>query len=244
MSNWDDVAKRQKDLIRRFRDGVVLIAPYSAPVVESLDNGVTPDIVVPEGYVPLGWFTEEGYSVTSEVEASEIRSAGSARPTRKDIISRSSSLTVVAQETNVRTIALNAGVDMGLLVTTSTGQLVVDVPDVPDSRAYRLLAITKDQSRSGADIYVAVHYSSAKLTNQSSPSYAPGDTALQYSLTFEGEPDDEAGFAERHLFSGPGWAEYLEKMGLTLGGAPAPAGGGGTPPAGGEGGGDGGIVGG
>ena len=221
MADYDSLKNKQTELIRKALDGSAFLAPISSAGITNLTTyAAGPPVVrdltpLPTGYDDLGWLTTEGMSFSREVAQSDIGSFGSVSPTRTDIQSDTSSVTVVAQETKMLTIGLATGADLtGVTPAVNTGEVSIAKPTKPQSRAYRLLCLAVDLGDAG-EIYIGRYFPRAKVSSYSEQSFSGGDEAITWGVTFTGEEDSAAGYSERWLFGGPGWFALLSAMGFS-----------------------------
>ncbi len=216
MVTFADWQTHQTQLIRKAKNGSVFLAPVATSIPTALTSGASAALVaLPAGYDDLGLTTEDGSTFGREVEESTIRSFGHTEPTRSDVIADTTTLQVVAQETKLLTIGLYLGADTtGLEADATTGELIIDKPQVPESLHYRLMAVYVDQYE-GDVIYYARILPQAKVTNYGEQQFNQGDGAfIGYDLTFTGFFDETLGTAERWVFGGPGWLALLADMGI------------------------------
>jgi hypothetical protein len=216
--SYADVENRKQQLIRKALQGSAFIAEITAEVIQALTTGAGDLTPPPEGYDDLGWLTEDGMATATETAQSDITSFGSTTPTRSDITSETTTLTVTAQETKLLTIGLITGASTaGMVADAGTGELRIDKPDRPSARFYRVLTLAVDESETGQELYMARFLPRAKITAKTPPNYAGGDAAITYGLTFTGFKDSELGYSESWLFGGPGWLEMLADMDVEQG---------------------------
>lgn len=222
MPNYEALKNKQTELIRKALDGSVFLNPTinSASVITSLTEDSTADPGTPElaelpsGYDDLGWLTSDGAQFSRDVSTSEVTSWGSVSPTRTDVTSDTTTMSVTAQETKLLTIGLATGADLSALTPDSTtGELSVAKPTRPKSKHYRVLSLAVDQS-DGGEIYIARFLPRAKVTGYSEQAFAGGDDPITWGVTFTGEEDSSLGYSERWIFAGAGWKAQLEAMGF------------------------------
>jgi hypothetical protein len=218
VGNYDLLANKKRELIRKGLKGSVFLADLDADSIDDLTTGVTPNIELaplPDGYDDLGWLTTEGAAFARAVAQADISSWGSNTPTRTDITSDISSLTVAMQETKLLTIGLGTGADLASLVPDpTTGELRIDKPATPDSKSYRVLTVAVDAYQ-GEEIYIGRYLPSAKVTNYAEQALGGGDEGIGWGVTFTGEEDSDLGFSESWIFGGQGWFNLLDKMGFS-----------------------------
>lgn len=220
MPAYADLAKRQNDLIRKALEGSVFVGPPTAPAVatitqDSVATPGTPELAaLPAGYSDLGYLDDNGAVFSDAVSNSDITSWGSVEPTRRDITSDVSTLHVVAQETNLQTMAAYIGVDPAAIThDATTGEVGVSKPDRPSVRHYRIYVLGVDIGDAG-EIYVAQFWPRASVTDKGDQVYASGDTGIWWDTTWTAYKDATLGYAVRFMFGGPGWKPLLTEMGF------------------------------
>lgn len=217
--NYAALKNKQSELIRKATDGSVFVAPASAAAISDLTT-VTGAVIslttLPTGYDDLGWLTGDGAQFSRDVSTSDITSWGSVAPTRSDVTSDSTTLTVVAQETSLITIGLGTGADFAAIkAKTGTGEVSIAKPLRPSSRTYRVLSLAVDENEFG-EIYLARFLPRGKVTSYAAQNHSGGDSAIEWGVTFTGEPDSALGYSERWIFGGAGWFGLLDKMDIDL----------------------------
>jgi hypothetical protein len=218
---YADIREKQAELIRKALDGSAFIAPLTSTVLTTLTKYTAgPPVVIdlqalPAGYEDIGWVTADGMQSSVSSESSAITSFGSVSPTRTDVTSESSTVTVVMQETKALTIGLYTGADPAALdLAANTRELDIKKALRPTSRSYRLLRLAVDENEFG-EIYIGQFFPRAKVTGRADMNMAGGDQALTWGVTFTAEEDSTAGYSERWLFGGAGWAGLEAKLGFT-----------------------------
>ena len=215
MAAWADaITEKKAELIRKALDAVVLVADTSAAVPSTISEATaSAGLVVPTGFDPLGWHSDDGLTWGREVENVDITSHGSVDPTRSDIQRITSTLQVTCQETNLPTLGLSLGMDLDSVAPPTSGEVKLDEPSRPKSKVYRVLGLSVDDSDNG-EIYIGRLFARAKITEQGEQTWSDGDEAMVRQLTFQAYQDSTAGFAVRHFFGGPGWRALLTDMGF------------------------------
>lgn len=220
MGNFDSIKKHQSELIRKALSGSVFIAEATADPIEDLteSTGTSPNQVIglaelPTGYFDLGLLSDDGVSHSSETTSSDVTSWQSVTPTRSDITSEITTITLLAQETSLVTLALTSGSTFSSLVPAAvTGELSIPKASRPSSKFYRLLTLAVDENEFG-EIYLARYFPRAKITGKAEQAFAKGDTPIGWGMTFQGYEDSSVGYSERLIFGGPGWFGLKAKMG-------------------------------
>lgn len=220
MASYDALKNKQTELIRKALDGSAFIGGIADdPIVNLTMYTAGPPAVIdlsplPEGWDDLGWLTSDGAQFARDVATSEVTSWGSVSPTRTDITSDTTTLTVTAQETKMLTIGLATGADLSAVVpAANTGEVSIAKPTKPSSRYYRVLSLAVDQGDAG-EIFIGRFLPRAKVTSYAEQAFAGGDDPITWGVTFTGEEDSTLGFSERWLFGGAGWAALLDDMGF------------------------------
>jgi hypothetical protein len=219
--SYDALKKKQTELIRKSLDGSGFISDLSAEPIDKLTtvtgtgaNAVISLRELPEGWDDLGFLTPDGVAFSRDVSTSEVTSWGSTTPTRTDVITDTSTVTVTAQETKLLTIGMATGADLANFVPDpGTGEVRIAKPVRPKSKHYRFLSLAVDNGEYG-EIYIARFLPRAKVSSYAEQSFGQSDDPTSWGVTLTGEVDDELGYSEEWLFGGPGWAPLLEKMGF------------------------------
>lgn len=214
-SNFLALSEKKEDLIRKTVDMSVFVAPYTAPVITNLTDTDKLLAPLPAGYEDIGLINSDGAQFSSEIERSEITSAGRTTPTRTDITSDVTSLEIACQETKLATIGLHTGADTtGIVPDPTTGEVSIAKPERPKPKRYRVLAIGVDENEAG-EIYIARFFPKAEVSERSDQAFqSEEDEALLWGVTMTGRYDSTAGYSERWLFGGPGWFAMLSQMGF------------------------------
>lgn len=221
MPAYDALKNKQNELIRKALDGSVFLAPVTAdPIADLTQDSVaapgTPELMaLPTDWDDLGFLTSDGASFARDVSASEVTSWGSVTPTRTDVVTDTSTLTVTAQETKLLTIGLATGADLAALVAdATTGEVSIAKPSRPKSKHYRVLSLAVDEGDFG-EIYIARFMPRAKVSSYAEQSFGGGDDPITWGVTLTGETDSDLGYSERWIFGGAGWKGLLTDMGIT-----------------------------
>jgi hypothetical protein len=221
VADYEALKNKQTELIRKALDGSVFVADVTADAITNLTTYTAgPPVVIdltplPTGYDDLGWLTNDGAQFSRDVSASEVTSWGSVTPTRTDVTSDSTTMTVTAQETKLLTIGMATGADLsGITPAVNTGEVSIAKPARPKSKHYRVLSLAVDQGDDG-EIYIARFLPRAKVTGYAEQSFGGGDDPITWGVTLAGEEDSTLGYSERWIFGGPGWNALLVPMGFS-----------------------------
>lgn len=225
--SYDALKNKQAELIRKALDGSVFLADLSADPIANLTT-FTPAVTgppavpasidltpLPIDWDDLGYLSGDGAAFSRDVSTSEVSSWGSVTPTRTDVVSDTSTLTVTAQETKLLTIGLATGADLANIVPdANTGEVRIAKPSRPKSKHYRVLSLAVDEGE-GGEIYIARFLPRAKVSSYAEQSFGSGDDPVTWGVTLTGEVDDDLGYSEEWLFGGAGWNALLVQMGFT-----------------------------
>lgn len=191
-------------------------APFSAAAITNLTSGASAALVaLPTGYKDLGHLSTDGASFGRETTVSEVRSFGSAEPTRSDMTSDTITMSITAQEHKALTLGMYTGADLTAATATAvTGEYQIAKPTVPGINFYRVLGLFVDRTDAG-DIYLGRFMPRAQITELGEQSFGDGDDPIQFPMTFTGKEDSVLGYSHKWIFAGPGWLALLADMGIT-----------------------------
>ncbi|MBA2696853.1 MAG: hypothetical protein H0U62_13680 [Actinobacteria bacterium] len=165
------------------------------------------------GYVDLGLVTkDDGYSFGNEWETSEVTSHGIADPTRRDVLSATSTVGLTAQETKRQTLEMFHAVDLSGVVATASGEFAFSQPLAPVTRYYRTFLLARDGIGDSA-VYMGMLYPRS-MVSETGEQAGSEESEFAYPLTLTATPDSTVGYSVRFLFGGPGWRAQLTKMGF------------------------------
>jgi hypothetical protein len=220
VANYDALKNKQNELIRKALDGSVFVADITAdPIADLTTYTAGPPVVIdltplPTGWDDLGFLTTDGAAFARDVSTSEVSSWGSVTPTRSDVVTDTSTMTVVAQETKLLTIGMATGADLsGIVPDAQSGEVQIFKPTRPKSKHYRALSLAVDQGDAG-EIYIARFLPRAKVSSYAEQSFGGGDDPITWGVTLTGETDSDLGYSESWIFGGPGWLALLDDMGF------------------------------
>lgn len=215
-SNFLALAEKKEQLVRKTVDLSFFVAPYSATGITTLtdpaDKLLRP---LPANWDDLGLLTTDGIQHAREVNVSDVRSAGRIDPSRSDITSDQTTISVSAQQTSLPTIGLYTGADMaGITPDPTTGEVSIAKPSRPKIKHYRGLSLGVDEVDAG-EIYIGRYFPKLRVTGyDDQPFQSEEDEALIWPVTLTAYTDATAGYSERWIFGGPGWHSLLSEMGF------------------------------
>lgn len=210
-----DWANAQDENIRKSLQGAAIVAPFSAAAITSITTGAESGLIeLPAGYKDVGWLTSDGVTVSSAITTSDITAWGTVYPVRSDITKRTTTIKIVAQETNAVTVGLYSGKATSAMVPDpTTGEVWNELPLIPANIYYRLITIGVDTTDDG-EFYVGKFFPRVKVTDLDDQAFADGDDPLLRGLTFTTYPDSVLGYAEAEFIAGPAAVALASQMGF------------------------------
>lgn len=203
MATFNEVKGHNRDLIRKTLEMSVFIKVHEDDDEEITQVWDGTGLVVPTGYNSVGLVTKsDGASWTREQSTSDTESMGYAEPTRRDITSDITGISIVMQESKRQTLELYHGVDLAGVTVDANGNFYFDRPSRPSVRRYRVLAIGKEGDGPEA-IYLARWLPNAQVTENGEQAWVE-ETEIQYPATLTAFTDDKFGTSFREIWGGPG----------------------------------------
>ena len=208
----------ERALVRKIQKAVAFLAPKTVDLPASLfDVGGALIDLKALGFLPVGLVTPDGFEFGRDVSKSDISALGYASPVRSDVDTVARAITFTALETGKKHMQeLTYGTDLTAVTQDPTsGEIVIDEPDLPVGQEYRLLVIGSDGP--AADNWILARgYGSVKLAATDSQTWGTGD-ALQQSITFDVFTDAEVGVPVKHYMGGTGAVKNKLALGFTAG---------------------------
>lgn len=217
MPSFAALAKRQGELIRKPLAGIIAVANEDfvlPPAFLLTETASATLLALDEDWEQLGWVSKsDGLTFSADTETSDVESWGALEPTRSDITRDVTSAQFTCQETNKKVLEMYYNVDLSAAVPTAlTGEIAFNQATEPATTYRRMLFLSKDGAGT-KEIYIAKLMPRANVSAKSDQNWNSED-ALTYGMTVQAKVDDDAGYAVRHLFGGPGWKDNLVKMGF------------------------------
>jgi hypothetical protein len=217
--NFDALATKKEEFVRRATDGSVFRAPLSADHIDAVTLFDTDGTlqVLPTGYKDLGLLNDDGASIGREVNSTDITAFGRNTPVRSDITSDVDSFSITAIETKLETIELGTGATLTPASrSATTGALEIRKPPRPTTKQYHFLVLAVDANQeTGSEIYLGRYFPKGKITGYGDQVLLGGDGPIAWNATVQAQMDSEWGASSSWLFGGPGWIELLVSMGFT-----------------------------
>lgn len=207
-----------RNLVRKIQKAIAFIAPTTValPTTLFMAGGSLIDLKT-AGWLPVGLVTPDGYEFGRDVSKSDVSALGYASVTRSDVDSVARSVKMTALETGKKhMLELELGTDLSTVTQTlANGELVIDEPDLPVGKEYRLLIIGSDGP--AADNWILGRaYGSVKLASTDAQKWGTSD-AVQHSFTFDVFTDAVIGVPVKHYIGGTGAVANKTAMGFTQG---------------------------
>lgn len=213
MPSYESLEKKQSDLRRKALNGSMFVGPYSTTAITSLTGVGGALSTLPSGMIDAGLISDDGMAFARSVSRSESTSFGRVQPTRSDVTSDVTTVSVTLQETNKTAIELYTGIDLTGVTPTAGGEIKLSKPEVLPDRFYRVLCLAVDKTTDG-DLYYGRYFPRIKVTDYSDQAFAKSDDGIVWPVTLTAYVDDTLGTAESLFFGGPGWTAALVKMGF------------------------------
>lgn len=216
VANYEALASRHDDLIRKALEGSVFFAPQAEPLPTALTSTSSGALnALTANWVDVGWCDQKsGATWSAKTTTSDVQSWGVVEPTRRDIVSIDRTLKFQAQETNKTALALRLGVDPTTFSLDATSkELQVASPLRPALIYWRALGIFQDGTGSDA-IYIARLCPRVTVTDIGDEVWSP-DNVATCEVTMTALTDPVAGYAMKYFFGGPGWITRATEMGFS-----------------------------
>lgn len=227
MPGFQELAKRQGELIRKPLAGIIAVAEEDVSLdadfkLTTLAAGGAIELTDLADWDQLGWVSKsDGVVFSADTETSDVESWGALEPTRSDITKDVTSAQFTCQETNKKVLEMFYNVDLStVLGDFDTGEVDFNQSISPSTTYRRMLFLSKDGS-GPKEVFIAKLMPRSNVSAKSDQNWNSED-ALTHGMTITAKVDDELGYAVRHMFGGAGWKAQLTNMGFTLAPNPGP----------------------
>ncbi|SEE19742.1 hypothetical protein SAMN04489740_0861 [Arthrobacter alpinus] len=220
MPTFDTIRQEadERALIRKIHKAVAFLAPKSVDLPTTLFGvgGALIDLKA-LGWLPVGMVTPDGYEFGRDISKEDVTALGYASAVRSDITEVARSITMTPLETGRKHMQeLSLGTDLTAVTQDpTTGEIVIDEPDLPIGEEYRLLILGSDGPASDNWI-LGRGYGAVKLAATDSQKWGTGDP-VQQPLTFDVFTDTEVGTPIKHFMGGTGAVKHKLALGFTQG---------------------------
>ena len=219
MPTFDTIQKGadNRNLVRKIQKAVAFLGKSDVDLPESLYETASLIDFKTLGWVPIGLVSPDGYTFGRETEKEDVDALGYASPVRSDItkVPRTIAFTPL-QSWQKNLMELKYGADYSANAQDpTTGEVVLDEPDLPAGEEYKLIVLGKDGP---ADVQwvMGKGYGAVKLAGSGEETWGQ-EGAVASELTFDVFTDDEVGVPVRHYLGGTGAVKYKDVLGYTAG---------------------------
>jgi len=207
-----------RNLVRKVQKVILVLAPTTVDLPTSLyTTGGTLIDLKTAGWLPVGMMTPDGVTYGGEREVQTVDAFGYASAVRSDVVKVPRTITFTPLEKGRKHLyELRLGADLtGVTQDPTTGEIVIDEPELPVDQEYRLLALGSD-GPADENWIMGRGYGRVKLANSGEEVWG-GDGAVASQLTLNVFTDDEIGVPVRHYLGGTGAVKHKAELGFTAG---------------------------
>lgn len=205
-----DFKTSRSDLLLAPRQLGVLFAPYTASIVNTLEDAATGNLSIPETFEVMGLHEKKtGGSLSNAQDINDIESHGHGTPTRQLPTKRTVQLGIAPQESTKGNIERYWGADWSSVNASAHGGFVGGVPELPLTTKLRCLLIGEDDFE-GDPIYLYWIGNKVQI-NKTSDQKLTDAEVLTYPYTVNFMADDVNKMPILVGICGPGW-EALQDL--------------------------------
>lgn len=204
--NVDDLTGGNAGLVLRLRKMAVLIAPETAPPLQTIVSADGTRLSIPSVYRRVGYLgKDEGATLTPSQETSDSTAYGQSQPINQYVTTTGFTAGFTMKETNKAVLEAYYGMSLAAIkAKATTREIMWDVPDTPEVRYMRILLV--GQHRDGADaIYVGQLMPRASISDIGEQTMSESDDFV-YPVTYTALVDSALGTSRRPFIAGPGLA--------------------------------------
>lgn len=204
-----------RNLVRKIQKAILVLAPTTVELPESLYTGGSLIDLKTGGWLPVGMMSPDGITYGGEREVETVDAFGYASNVRSDVVRVPRSIAFTPLETGRKHLyELRLGTSLtGVTQNPTTGEIVMDEPELPVDQEYRLLALGSD-GPTAENWIVGRGYGRVKLANTAEEVWG-GEGAVASQLTLNVFTDDEIGTPVRHYLAGTGAVLHKDALGFT-----------------------------
>lgn len=192
------------ELIRKALEGVAFIAPMDTQLPESILDADGSLKELPEGWLPIGVVSTDGFVFTSDMDKVDTEAWGYSVPVRTDIQKAPKQIQFTPYEMHKRTLQeLSLGMDLSAVIAKAGGEVVFEEPDLPEPGEYRFFTMFKDGT-SAKPFFKAKAFSKVKLAETDDETWNADDDSAGQQITLDVLQGPE-GFPVRHFLGGKGF---------------------------------------
>lgn len=190
--------------VRKVLEAVAFLLPMTVDLPDTIFGPDKQLVALPEGAVPIGMVTRDGYKFTTEVEKADVDAFGYSDPVRTDYIRAPRQIEfTMLQSLRKELVQFTNAVDLAGVVTGANGEIVFDEAPIPQPMEQRLLLIGKD-GFAATEILQGRGYGRVKLAEIPEQAWASEDPQ-QFPCTLDVLLDTDLGTPVRHYIGGKGF---------------------------------------
>lgn len=190
--------------VRKVLEAIAFWIPMTVALPEKLLDENKSFLELPEGSVPLGMVTKDGYKFATEVSKQETDAFGYANPVRTDIDKAPKTIEFTLLQDGRQLVAsLVYGMDLSAVPTLPSGEVVFDEPPIPVMDEGRLVLIGRD-GIGLKEQFRGRGYPRVKLAEVPEEAWET-ENPVQYPLKLDVLTDENIGTPCRHYLGGKGF---------------------------------------
>lgn len=202
--------------VRKALNVVALWAPMTTSVPDAITEagGVLKELS--DEWVPMGTFTTDGATISTDVTVDDVEALGYAEPVRSDLTKASKTVKLSVFELATKGMQeLIYGVDLSQVkANKTTGEVVFDESLLPVMREVRLLVISADGP---VDDEWLMGWCFPRVKLSSFPEIGlKASDPISGELEFKTFSDETLGTSARHYLGGSGMIRHRDITGFTV----------------------------
>lgn len=200
--------------VRKTLGAALFLAPEDAAIPTDLVDATGLKInSLPEAYLPVGLLSPDGINHERETDTEGVEALGHLSPVREDVTGDTRSITFTALETSrANVIALVEGIT--LPEVSASGLVQYEVPDFPQTKFYRCVAITFDGSTTDP-WFESKFYPRVSVTSFPSEAWSKSD-ARSFEIGLKAYTDSALGYIKKEQKGGLGFKKNAAALGWTV----------------------------
>lgn len=212
-SAFQNAAENAKG-VRKTLGAALFLAPEDAEIPTDLVDATGLKInALPEGYLAIGLLSPDGINHERETDTEGVEALGHLSVIREDITGDTRSISFTALETvKANVVALVEGVT--LPEVSAAGLVKYEVPDFPQMKFYRCVAITFDGSIT-EPWFESKFYPRVSVTSFPSEAWSKSD-ARSFEIGLRAYGDPELGYIKAEQKGGLGFKNNAAALGWTI----------------------------
>lgn len=200
--------------VRKTLGAALFLAPEDAEVPGELVDATGLLVnALPEAYLAVGLLSPDGINHERETDSEGVPALGHLSPIREDVTGDTRSITFTALETvRANVVALVEGIT--LPEVSAQGLVRFQVPDFPQTKFYRCVAITFDGSLT-EPWFESKFYPRVSVTSFPSEAWSQSD-ARAFEIGLKAYPDSTLGYIKDEQKGGLGFKKNAESLGWKI----------------------------